>query len=142
MKVEKPLRVPLSTGVLAILERQRGLHPVLVFPSPRELMLSDMAMTSFLRKYNAPSDVEGRTATAHGFRSSFKIWSVEAGYLDELSEIALGHSVGNKVSRAYRRTDQLDQRRAMMQAWSDFVVGTPKGRSMAESLKQHLRKGL
>lgn len=141
MKVDKPLRVPLSSGVLAILERQRGLHPVLVFPSPRALMLSDMAMMSFLRKHNAPSDVEGRTATAHGFRSSFKIWAVEGGHLDELSEIALGHSVGNKVSRAYRRTDQLDQRRPMMQAWSDFVVGKPKGRSMADSIKQHLRNG-
>lgn len=141
MKVDKPLRLPLSTGVLAILERQRGLHPVLVFPSPRELILSDMAMTSFLRKHNAPSDVEGRTATAHGFRSSFKIWAVEAGHLDELSEIALGHSVGNKVSRAYRRTDQLDQRRPMMHAWSDFVVGPPRGRSMADSIKQYLKNG-
>ncbi|WP_373975523.1 tyrosine-type recombinase/integrase [Chitinibacter sp. SCUT-21] len=123
MKTDKPLRLPISSGVMDILIQQQGLHPELVFPSPRGLVLSDMAMTSLLRKTNAISDVEGRSATAHGFRSAFKIWAVEEGYLDELSEIALGHSIGTKITRAYRRTDQLEQRRVMMQAWSDYVLG-------------------
>lgn len=44
-----------------------------VFPSPRkQVVLSDMVWTAFLRKVEAPSDSKERVATAHSFRSSFR----------------------------------------------------------------------
>ena len=62
-----------------------------------------------------------RLATAHGFRSSFRDWCSEQGYERVLAERALAHTVQNKVEAAYHRTDLLDQRRPMMDAWAEFV---------------------
>jgi hypothetical protein len=42
-----------------------------------------------------------------------------------LAERALAHSVQNKVEAAYHRTDLLEQRREMMNAWAAFVSGKP-----------------
>jgi hypothetical protein len=41
----------------------------------------------------------------------------------EVSETALGHSIGNKVERAYARSDMLDRRREVMAAWAEFLTG-------------------
>ncbi|HQT96109.1 MAG TPA: hypothetical protein PK435_15880, partial [Thermoanaerobaculaceae bacterium] len=79
--------------------------------------------TALLRRVEAVSDVPGRTATAHGFRSSFRDWCSEKGYPRDLAERALAHTVQNKVEAAYHRTDLLEQRRPLMQAWADFVMG-------------------
>jgi hypothetical protein len=45
----------------------------------------------------------------------------------------MGHQVGTQVERAYRRTDVLDKRRALMEAWAQWcepkavgnVIGKP-----------------
>ncbi len=116
-------RVPLSTQAIAVLENMKGLHDELVFPSPRkQTVLTDTVLTMFLRKTDAPSDTPGRVATAHGFRSSFRDWCSEHGYSRDLAERALAHTVKNKVEAAYHRTDLLEQRRPMMQAWADYVM--------------------
>lgn len=123
MKAGVQHRVPLSDQAIALLNRMRGLHNDLVFPSPRkQIVLSDMALTSLLRRVEAESDVPGRVATAHGFRSSFRDWCSENGYPRDLAERALAHTVQNKVEAAYHRTDLLEQRRPMMQAWGDYVM--------------------
>lgn len=127
MKMKTAHRVPLSDRAITILKNQRGLHKELIFPSPQARKeLSDMTLTLFLRRKNAPSSTEGRVATAHGFRSSFRDWCSENGYPRDLAERALAHTVQNKVEAAYHRTDLLEQRRPMMQAWSDFVTGATK----------------
>ena len=122
MKAKIPHRVPLSDRVLQILEGQKGKHDSLVFPSPRDQVeLSDMVLTAFLRRIKAPSDTPGRVATAHGFRSSFRDWCSENGYSSDLAERALAHTVKNKVEAAYHRTDLLEQRKKLMDAWATFV---------------------
>jgi len=123
MKAKLSHRVPLSRQAAALLTRQRGLHDTLVFPSVRKgVPLSDMVLTAFLRRAGATSDSPGRVATAHGFRSSFRDWCSEKGYPRDLAERALAHTVQNKVEAAYHRTDLLEQRRPLMQAWADFVI--------------------
>ncbi|KQZ72414.1 integrase [Rhodanobacter sp. Root561] len=123
MKAKQIHRVPLSNQAVAILKQQHGLHDTLVFPSVRDRApLSDMTLTALLRRVEAVSDVAGRTATAHGFRSSFRDWCSEKGYSRDLAERALAHTVQNKVEAAYHRTDLLEQRRPLMQAWADFVM--------------------
>lgn len=123
MKAQLQHRVPLSARALEILRQQQGRHEELVFPSPRDqIELSDMTLTSFLRRCEAPSDTEGRFATAHGFRSSFRDWCSEHCYPRDLAERALAHVVQNKVEAAYHRTDLLEQRRPLMEAWSQFVA--------------------
>ncbi|MBI1891716.1 MAG: tyrosine-type recombinase/integrase [Burkholderiales bacterium] len=134
MKAKRTHRVPLSDRAIEILEKQRKDLKLdsesrnqdkplsgLVFPSPRRLMLSDMCITALLRRAKAESSTPERTATAHGFRSSFRDWASEHGYSHDLAERALAHSVKNLVEAAYHRTDLLEQRRPMMQAWADYL---------------------
>ncbi|MFZ6745954.1 tyrosine-type recombinase/integrase [Undibacterium sp. JH2W] len=122
MKAPFVHRVPLSQPAISILRKQMGKHDELVFPSPRdEVELSDMALTEFLRDANALSDTPNRVATAHGFRSSFRDWCSENGHSRDLAERSLAHQVENKVEAAYHRTDLLEQRRPLMQAWADFL---------------------
>lgn len=122
MKAKQPHRVPLSKRCVALLLSQKGMHDELVFPSPRKgVVLSDMAITSYLRKRDIPSTTPGRIATAHGFRSSFRDWCSEQGYARDLAERALAHTIKNQAEAAYHRTDLLDQRRPMMEAWAEFI---------------------
>lgn len=120
MKTKEPHRVPLSEHALTLINalKQSQLHDTLVFPSPREKVLSDMTLTALLRRIKAESDTPGRFATAHGFRSSFRDWASEHGYARDLAERALAHTVANKVEAAYHRTDLLEQRRPLMEAWA------------------------
>jgi integrase len=63
--------------------------------------------------------------TTHGFRSCFKDWAADTTeYPNEMSELALAHTVSSKVEAAYRRGDQLVKRQRMMQDWCDFAAGT------------------
>jgi hypothetical protein len=39
--------------------------------------------------------------------------------------MALAHTVGSKVSRAYRRADLLDARRRLMNRWASYCRSTP-----------------
>lgn len=128
MKARRAHSVPLPAAALELLRQQwqhaEGPPPdALVFPSLRGKELSDMALTSILRKAKAESDMPGRVATAHGFRASFKNWAVDCGFDGELSERALAHIIGNKVRASYERTTQLEARKAMMNQWAAHVTG-------------------
>ena len=123
MKTQVIHRIPLSLKAITVLEKVRGLHGEWVFPSPRkQVPLTDMALTTLLRRVEAQSTTPGRLATAHGFRSTFRDWCSEQGYPRDLAERALAHLIQNKVEAAYHRTDLLDQRRPMMDAWAGFVA--------------------
>jgi integrase len=123
MKAKVTHRVPLSERATDILREQRRLHPDsnLVFPALRGSIVSDATLTKFLRDQSANSSEPGRTATAHGFRSSFRDWASENGYPRDLAERALAHTVKNKVEAAYHRTDLLEQRKDMMEGWARHV---------------------
>lgn len=127
MKAHRPHRVPLSSDAMALLRSLRGNEApsgsALVFTAVRGGQLSDMALSSLLRRAQAPSDIDGRTATAHGFRSSFRNWAADHGYGSDVAERALAHKIGNKVQAAYERTDRLEARIHMMQQWAEHVMG-------------------
>jgi integrase len=123
MKAGVVHRIPLSDQALALLKGRHKLDDELVFPSIRaRKILSDMTLTALLRRVKAHSDTPGRFATAHGFRSSFRDWCSENGYTRDLAERALAHTIKDQTEAAYHRTDLLEQRRPMMQAWADFVM--------------------
>ena len=117
MKAKKEHRVPLSGKALDLLRKQKADYPgELVFPGMKEgKPLSDMSLTAVLRR------MERNEITVHGFRSSFRDWAAEStAYPNEMVEMALAHTIGNKVEAAYRRGDLFEKRRHMMQTWSDF----------------------
>ena len=126
MKAKVEHRVPLSVRAVEILTEQQAKadHPTLVFPTVRGKVPSDMILTKFLRDHKIMSSEAGRTATAHGFRSSFRNWASENGYPRDCAERALAHTILNQVEAAYHTTDLLDQRREMMETWSQYVCGT------------------
>ena len=65
----------------------------------------------------------GVAATVHGFRSSFADWAAEqTSYPREVCEMALAHSIPNKVEAAYRRGELIKKRAAMMQQWATFLM--------------------
>jgi integrase len=126
MKAKVKHRVPLSVRAVEILiaQQSKADHPILVFPSIGGKVPSDMILTKFLRDHKIMSSEVGRIATAHGFRSSFRNWASENGYPRDYAERALAHTILNQVEAAYHTTDLLDQRRDMMEAWSQYVCGT------------------
>ena len=121
MKARTPHRIPLSARCLEILQAARMLKPdsELVFEASKAgKPLSDMTFTKMLR------DME-LVATAHGFRSSFKVWAAEVAKAPhEVSEAALAHTITNKVVAAYLRTDFFDERKSLMAAWATHCATT------------------
>lgn len=126
MKAKLDHRVPLSDRALEILEHQKTETggSGIVFPSVRGKIPSDAILSKFLRDHSVKSSDPSRTATAHGFRSSFRDWASENGYSRDLAERALAHTINNATEAAYHRTDLLEQRRVMMETWSNFVCST------------------
>ena len=62
-------------------------------------------------------------AVQHGFRSTFRDWVGEVtDFPRELAELALAHTLENKVGAAYRRGDALKKRRQKMEAWARFCA--------------------
>ncbi len=119
----RPFRVPLSTAALALVQECRDMaHNEFLFPSLRTGHLSDMAMNMALRDMKID-------ARPHGFRSSFRTWVQETDACTfDVAETVLAHSVGGKVERSYARSDLLDKRREVLEAWGRHVTGDAKPR--------------
>lgn len=111
-------RVPLSSEALHVVDLGRPFdRDGFLFPGLRKGVISDMTMSQHMKK----AELDYRP---HGFRSSFRDWVAERTNVpSEIAETCLGHATGSQVERAYRRTDYLDQRREIMEAWGEFVVG-------------------
>lgn len=111
MKAGVEHRFPLVPELVAMLE----LLPRAVPP----FALSENGMLNLLQKHMGCPQY-----TVHGFRSSFRDWAAEeTDTPSEVVEMALAHTIPNKVEAAYRRGDLLEKRRELMQAWADFVLG-------------------
>ncbi|WP_230281667.1 site-specific integrase [Croceicoccus sp. Ery15] len=116
MKAAKEHRVPLSPRAVEILEGLKPLGSEWLFPGAQGGKLSGMAMTMLLRRMKI--DV-----TVHGFRSGFRDWAAECtGYAHEVAEMALAHTIENRVERAYRRGDLFDKRRRLMSDWATYCA--------------------
>ena len=123
MKAGLEHRVPLSRQAFDLLREASVLRDDagLVFPSVLKTgsPMSDMTLTKILRSVGLAD-----RATVHGFRSSFKNWTLEQTDTPwAVSEAALAHSLGNSTEQAYARSDLFERRRALMQLWADYVAG-------------------
>ncbi|QWC57470.1 DUF4102 domain-containing protein [Erythrobacter sp. 3-20A1M] len=116
MKAAKEHRVPLSPRAVAILKSLQPLGSEYLFPGAKGGKLSGMAMGMLMRRMKVD-------ATVHGFRSGFRDWAAECtGYAHEVAEMALAHTIENKVERAYRRGDLFDKRRRLMDDWATYCA--------------------
>lgn len=131
MKMEREHRVPLSMAAVELLRALRKVHGTddelpapraddLVFPAPRGGVLSDGTLNAVIRRM-------GLQVVQHGFRSTFRDWAAECtNYPNHIAEMALAHSIGDKVEAAYRRGDLFEKRRRMMADWAKYLSKVDK----------------
>lgn len=133
MKAGKAHRVPLSKQALALLDALPRVQSGLLFEGQSiGKPISTMAMAMKVRGLHERKhkddgigwiDSDSRTITVHGFRSTFRDWAAEnTNFENIVVEMALAHTVGAAVERAYRRGDLLERRRELMQAWANYVT--------------------
>ena len=114
--------VPLSTQAVEILRELHAKtgHREYVFPGrePRKPM-SEAAVNAALRRLGYDTRTE---ITGHGFRAMARtILHQELNFAPELIEHQLAHRVPDSLGAAYNRTKFIEQRRVMMQSWSDYL---------------------
>ncbi|TIT39531.1 MAG: DUF4102 domain-containing protein [Mesorhizobium sp.] len=114
MKEPREHRIPLTAAaIVALGEPGTGL----VFKGTRrDRPVGEDTLLKLLKKI-------GGKGTVHGLRTTFRTWTQDHGYPDELAEPALAHDKRTKVHRTYARSDVLERRREMMQAWADYCTG-------------------
>jgi integrase len=118
MKANREHRVPLTNRAIELLgsppDPRQG--PIFTARGKGE-PLSNMAFSQTLKRM-------GRIGiTGHGFRSTFRDWVAEkTEFPNELAEMALAHTVSDKVEAAYRRGDMFERRRVLLEAWMHYCV--------------------
>src|SRR6185503_8337153 len=80
--------------------------------------MSDNTINAALRAMGYAAD----EMTAHGFRATARtILHERLGFSPDVIEAQLAHSVRDSLGRAYNRTEFVEQRRKMLQAWADYL---------------------
>ena len=107
-----------ALDILAVLKPITGVGRYL-FPSARSLArpMSENTVNAALRSMG----YEKGTVTGHGFRATASTLLNELGFLPDIIERQLAHAERNKVKGAYNRASYLQERRAMMQQWADYL---------------------
>jgi integrase len=127
MKAGREHRVPLAGRALEILGEMAKLGACeaadFVFPGRKEgTPLSNMVFLMLLRRMGRGD------LTGHGFRSTFRDWAAErSSFPAEVAEMALAHTVADRVEAAYRRGDLFQKRRQLAEAWARFCASPATG---------------
>ena len=144
MKMKKVHLVPMSTQVLTTLKnlRQIDTGSDYVFPTPRNRNAS--ITTNALLVAIRSLGIDKFTFTTHGFRSMASSRLNELGYRADIIELQLAHTQSNTVRVVYNLNEHLEERRTMMQDWSDYLttlqgiaLSTSNSNSVNESMEQY-----
>jgi len=121
MKNKIEFHVPLSSQSVKILEEMKKFSGPNGFVFPQVRYPQKAMSNNTLLYFSNRLGYAGRN-TIHGFRKvastslhESSLWSYE------VVEKQMSHLVGTKVSRAYNRAEHLDERRKMMQWWSNYI---------------------
>lgn len=131
-----PHVIPLSEQAVNLLSTMQPIsqHREYVFPArskPREPMNSSTANVTIKRLgFDGYTDGEGKqgSLTAHGLRSTASTACNEAGFPSHVVEAALAHLDVSSIAGTYNHAKHLEQRRAMMQWWSEFIEESATGK--------------
>jgi len=118
MKAGVAHRIPLPSRCIEILEEaqtiSQGSGFIFEGTKPNK-PLSENTFNKLMKEL-------GLEVHAHGFRTSFRTWTQEkTNYPREIAEAALAHSLRDKAEAAYARSDLLEKRAEMMEAWAQFI---------------------
>jgi integrase len=126
MKMRAPHVVPLSRQAIVVLGELKPLTGGgrFLFPNQHKpgACMSDNTMLYAIYRMGYHS-----RATGHGFRATASTILNEQGWRADAIERQLAHAERNKVRAAYHRSEYLDERRKMMQAWADYLDGLRAG---------------
>ena len=118
MKAGIEHRVPLSNRCMEILEEAQNINQGsdYIFEGMKpDKPLSENTFNKLMKEL-------GLEVHAHGFRTSFRTWTQEkTHYPNEVAEAALAHSLKDSAEAAYARSDLLEKRAEMMEAWAQFI---------------------
>lgn len=128
MKMREPHLVPLSNQAIKIMEELQKLTgaSLYCFPSGRtyERPMSNNAVLAALRRMGYTKD----EMTPHGFRAMARTIIDEVLQVrPDFIEAQLAHRVSDPLGRSYNRTQHLNERKKMMQQWSDYLDGLKTG---------------
>jgi integrase len=125
MKSREDHAVPISSGIRYVLNKLRPfrehdgrdcpLFPARIKRKTGEPFVGPDIIRSMMHR---TLDIAKDAAVPHGFRSSIRNWGGKK-YSDNVMERVLAHVKGG-VEGAYHRDDYLDERREVMEAWSDY----------------------
>ena len=124
MKAKRDHVVPLVNAALDVLERAAAWagKSNLLFPSPAaRKVMTDATLLNTL----TAAGLRDKTSV-HGFRSSFRDWCSHTRQDRELAEMCLAHKIGNAAELAYKRSDLLEARRPIMNAWAQYATAVDR----------------
>jgi integrase len=120
MKMKRSHTIPLSSYLMDLLneiksfsEKREYLFPG--YHNPRTHMNAQTANMAIRRMGY------GGKLVAHGLRALASTTLNEHGFNPDVIETALAHQDGNAIRAAYNRAEYLEQRRAMMDWWSEHI---------------------
>jgi integrase len=123
MKAGRDHAVPLSDRVIEILADSPRTGAFVFEGARAGKPLSNTSMLMLMRRMGRGD------LTTHGFRSTAKDWASETtSHPDIVSEMALAHTVPDKVQQAYRRGVLLGKRRRLMRDWARYCASPARGR--------------
>lgn len=131
MKMKRPHVVPMSQQVIALLNDYFALMPRegFLFPSLKKQKKKQTQVISAgtLRKALLNLGYSNEVIVPHGFRGTASTFLNEMGFAPIYVDRQLAHEEKTGTSAAYNHADYLQQRREMMQAWSDFLDACKSG---------------
>ena len=122
MKTRQAFTVPLSQQVVELLQSLPRIdgNPHLFPGIGRSGVMGRSAL------YNLLNVMGHEDVTTHGFRATFRTWASERTHFPrEVCELSLAHDERDSTEAAYSRSNLLEKRRELMQAWAEFATTTP-----------------
>lgn len=138
MKKKRPHIVPLTHQTLNILTEMKKISAGRehIFPSVRD---PNNPMSSQTANMAIKRMGYGNKLVSHGMRSIASTVLNENGLDPDVVEAALAHVDNNETRRAYNRTTYLQQRRELMEWWSNYIDQSAEGKVTISAKKNHLR---
>jgi integrase len=134
--------VPLSAAALNVLDKVKALTTATGSKTKDDVVFQGTAKIKMNNKHKRKQYViegvlnenailntlkplaNGIKVTTHGFRSTFRDWTREkTQFKDDVAEKCLSHTNDNKVEAAYLRTELMQERADLLNAWADYCGG-------------------
>lgn len=115
--------VPLPDYAIELFNEMRQLsgNSEYVFPHPTDKNKNMSLTTVYAAVLATRPWLRDLRFSPHGYRATSSTMLNQWGYRSDIIEKQLAHSSSDKVRGSYNHADYLDERRVMLQNWSDYI---------------------